>query len=45
MVVRGLDGDYVYVNNPAFTTAPVLAPREDFDLAWLTQDEYAVMMQ
>jgi hypothetical protein len=40
VVVRGLDDDYVYVNDPAFSIAPVLVPRGDFDLAWLAQDEY-----
>lgn len=40
VVVRGLDDDDVYVNDPAFTTAPIVVPRGDFDLAWLAQDEY-----
>ena len=46
VVVRGQYNDYMYANDPAFTTTPVLVPQRDFDLSWLAQDEYyAVMMR
>lgn len=40
LVVVGLDPAAVYLNDPAFTAAPVQVPRGDFELAWLAQDEY-----
>ena len=44
MVVVGLGEVHVYVNDPAFTSAPIPIPRGDFELAWLERDEfYAVL--
>lgn len=44
LVVVGMDEHYVYVNDPAFRTAPIPVPQGDFELAWLERDEfYAVL--
>ncbi len=46
VVVVGLDDEHIYLNDPAFTTAPMQVSRGDFDLAWLGRDEfYAVLMR
>ncbi len=46
VVVIGLDDKYIYLNDPAFDTAPMQVSRGDFDLAWLGRDEtYAVLMR
>ncbi len=44
VVVTGLDDDYIYLNDPAFTNAPIQVRRGDFDLAWLAQDEYYALL-
>ncbi|NEP85227.1 MAG: hypothetical protein F6K39_48365 [Okeania sp. SIO3B3] len=45
VVVVGLDETFVYLNDPDFPDAPIQTPRNEFDLAWLEQDEhYAVLM-
>ncbi|NKQ36300.1 MAG: hypothetical protein HF973_11875 [Chloroflexi bacterium] len=44
VVVVGIDGHYVYINDPAITEAPIPVPKGDFDLAWLERNEwYAVI--
>ncbi|MCQ3977962.1 MAG: hypothetical protein DPW09_31430 [Anaerolineae bacterium] len=44
VVVVGLDDQYIYLNDPAFPTAPVQVDRKEFELAWLEWDEkYAVV--
>ncbi len=44
VVVTGLDEAYIYLNDPAFATAPMPVSHGDFDLAWLERDEfYAVL--
>lgn len=44
MVVVGLDSRYIYLNDPAFSTAPMQIEQNEFDLAWLDWDEkYAVV--
>lgn len=44
VVVVGLDAQCIYVNDPAFTRAPLRIDRGEFDLAWLEWDEkYAVV--
>lgn len=44
VVVVGLDDRFIYVNDPAFPTAPIQVERDEFDLAWLDWDEkYAVV--
>lgn len=44
VVVVGLDDQYIYLNDPAFPTAPVQVDRKEFDLAWLEWDKkYAVV--
>lgn len=45
IVIIGLDDRYIYLNDPAFPTAPIQVERNEFDLAWLDWDEkYAVVM-
>jgi len=34
VVVVGIEAETVYVNDPAFTQAPLLVPLGDFQLAW-----------
>ena len=44
VVIVGLDDEFVYLNDPAFSTAPIQVTHGDFDLAWLERDEfYAVI--
>ena len=44
VVVIGMDAQAIYINDPAFASAPLQVPRGDFDLAWLEHDEsYAVL--
>ena len=46
VVVVGLDDRYIYLNDPAFATAPIQVERDEFDLAWLDWGEkYAVFIQ
>lgn len=41
----GLDDTLIYLNDPAFKSGPIATPRNEFDLAWLEQDErYAVLI-
>jgi ABC-type bacteriocin/lantibiotic exporter with double-glycine peptidase domain len=45
VVMIGLDEEFVYLNDPAFSDAPMQVPRDEFGLAWLEKDEvYAVLM-
>lgn len=44
VVVVGLDEQFIYVNDPAFPTAPIQIDRAEFDLAWLEWGEkYAII--
>ena len=44
VVVVGMDAHHIYLNDPAFPSAPIQVPLGDFDLAWLEQNErYAVI--
>ncbi len=46
VVVVGLDDDFIYLNDPDVSKAPVQVSRGDFDLAWLEWDEmYAALIQ
>jgi ABC-type bacteriocin/lantibiotic exporter with double-glycine peptidase domain len=40
VVVVGLDGNMVYLNDPAFVKAPISVSQGDFGLAWLNRDEF-----
>lgn len=40
VVVVGIDSDWIYLNDPAFSNAPVQVALGDFDLAWLEQGEF-----
>jgi ABC-type bacteriocin/lantibiotic exporter with double-glycine peptidase domain len=40
VVVVGMNGREIYLNDPAFVQAPIAVPLGDFDLAWLERDEY-----
>lgn len=45
VVVVGLDDHYIYLNDPAFVSAPIPVPRADFELAWFERDRlYAVIL-
>jgi len=45
VVVVGMSPEYVYVNDPAFSVAPIQVPIGEFDLAWLAQDErFAILI-
>ena len=44
VLLIGLDDDYVYLNDPAFSNGPLQVSRGDFDLAWLERDEYYVVI-
>jgi len=44
VVVVGMDDKMVYINDPAFPNAPIPVPHGDFDLAWLTHDEYYAVL-
>ena len=45
VVVVGMSGSEIYLNDPAFIQAPIAVPLGDFDLAWLERDElYAVII-
>lgn len=44
LVLTGMNGAYVLVNDPFFAKAPISIPLGDFDLAWLEHNEmYAVI--
>lgn len=44
LVLTGMDGARVLVNDPFFAKAPISIPVGDFDLAWLEHNEmYAVI--
>ncbi len=44
VVVVGIDGHYVYINDSAITQTPIPVPKGEFDLAWLDRNEwYAVI--
>lgn len=44
LVLTGMDGACVLVNDPFFAKAPISIPPGDFDLAWLEHNEmYAVI--
>lgn len=45
VVVVGLDDATVYLNDPAFATAPQIVSHGDFLLAWLEMDEYFAVIQ
>jgi hypothetical protein len=44
VVVVGMDEETIYLNDPAFPTAPMRVPLGDFDLAWLERDEYYAVL-
>jgi ABC-type bacteriocin/lantibiotic exporter with double-glycine peptidase domain len=45
VVIVGLDDQFIYLNDPAFPTAPIQVERGEFDLAWLNWGEkYAVLI-
>ena len=39
VVVVGMAGNQVFINDPGFAQAPLVVTMGDFDLAWLAQDE------
>lgn len=45
VVLVGYDEQYLYVNDPAFETAPQAVLCGDLDLAWLAYDSYYAMVQ
>lgn len=40
VLVIGMDVESIYLNDPAFSTAPIQVSHGDFDLAWFEQGEY-----
>jgi ABC-type bacteriocin/lantibiotic exporter with double-glycine peptidase domain len=45
VVVVGMEAMSIYLNDPAFVTAPLQVPLGDFDLAWFERGEhYAVLL-
>ena len=45
IVVVGIDDDSIYVNDPAFESAPQIISHGDFLLAWLGSDEFYAVIQ
>jgi hypothetical protein len=45
VVVVGLDETSVYLNDPAFESAPQRASRGDSELAWLTRDQLMAVIR
>lgn len=39
VVVVGMSGNEIFLNDPAIAQAPIAVPLGDFDLAWLERDE------
>jgi ABC-type bacteriocin/lantibiotic exporter with double-glycine peptidase domain len=44
LVVAGCDEVNLYVNDPNFAEAPLIIPRDDFELAWLERDYYYALV-
>jgi uncharacterized protein YvpB len=44
LVVVGYDEDWLYVNDPHHSEAPVTIPRGDFELAWLEREYYYALI-
>lgn len=44
VVVVGLDDTSIYLNDPAFETAPQIVDYGDFELAWLNRDAHYVVL-
>ncbi len=44
IVVVGIDEQSVYINDPAFASAPIPVSHGDFGLAWLERDEYYAVL-
>jgi hypothetical protein len=44
VVVVGMEQSRIYVNDPAFTNAPIGVSVGDFDLAWLEHSEYYAVL-
>jgi hypothetical protein len=45
VVVVGIDGDRIYLNDPAFDTAPQIASLDGFLAAWIEMDEAAAIIR
>lgn len=44
IVVVGMDEQSVYINDPAFVTAPIPVSHGNLDLAWLERNEYYAVL-
>jgi ABC-type bacteriocin/lantibiotic exporter with double-glycine peptidase domain len=44
LLAVGYDENQVYVNDPAWSEAPIAIPRHDFELAWLERDYYYALI-
>jgi len=45
VVVVGLDGDSIYLNDPAFEDAPKKIPVNEFLLAWIDADRFYAILK
>lgn len=45
VVVVGIEGDLIYLNDPALAEAPQVIPVAEFDLAWLELDQFYAILK
>ena len=44
VVVAGLEGDSIYLNDPRFPDAPKAIPVDEFELAWIDLDQFYALI-
>ena len=45
VVVAGLEGETIYLNDPAFANAPKAVPVDEFELAWIDLDQFYALIE
>ncbi len=45
VVVVGIEGDLIYLNDSALAEAPQVIPVAEFDLAWLELDQFYAILK
>jgi len=45
MVISGFDDSSIFLHDPAFDHFPIAVNRQEFDLAWLSMDEWYAMIR